>query len=153
MAFRRRNKSYPFFSQEFLIQNHADIVFSLVILVLIGLMFEVSWSPILSSRSAVLRWQVRRSCKDVTLVQVGNLFRENDLLLCGKNGLVWPQLSLSFGGISSADMVAACCSPFICFLQVLWTMNVALLSFKVAFKPSQAGNSCTRHGTNTFIAC
>lgn len=42
MAFRRRNKSYPFFSQEFLIQNHADIVFSLVILVLIGLMFEVS---------------------------------------------------------------------------------------------------------------
>lgn len=42
MAFRRRNKSYPFFSQEFLIQNHADIVFSLVIFVLIGLMFEVS---------------------------------------------------------------------------------------------------------------
>uniref|UniRef100_A0A8C7QSH8 Translocation associated membrane protein 2 n=1 Tax=Oncorhynchus mykiss TaxID=8022 RepID=A0A8C7QSH8_ONCMY len=28
MAFRRRNKSYPFFSQEFLIQNHADIVFT-----------------------------------------------------------------------------------------------------------------------------
>uniref|UniRef100_G3P3Z8 Translocation associated membrane protein 2 n=1 Tax=Gasterosteus aculeatus aculeatus TaxID=481459 RepID=G3P3Z8_GASAC len=49
MAFRRRNKSYPFFSQEFLIQNHADIVFSLVILVLIGLMFEVT----------VLRWQAR----------------------------------------------------------------------------------------------
>lgn len=42
MAFRRRNKSYPFFSQEFLIQNHADIVFSLVIFILIGLMFEVS---------------------------------------------------------------------------------------------------------------
>ncbi|KTG35199.1 hypothetical protein cypCar_00035093 [Cyprinus carpio] len=42
MAFRRRNKSYPFFSQEFLIQNHADIVFSLVICILIGLMFEVS---------------------------------------------------------------------------------------------------------------
>lgn len=41
MAFRRRNKSYPFFSQEFLIQNHADIVFSLVIFILIGLMFEV----------------------------------------------------------------------------------------------------------------
>uniref|UniRef100_A0A674NXL9 Translocating chain-associated membrane protein n=1 Tax=Takifugu rubripes TaxID=31033 RepID=A0A674NXL9_TAKRU len=40
MAFRRRNKSYPFFSQEFLIQNHADIVFSLVIFILIGLMFE-----------------------------------------------------------------------------------------------------------------
>lgn len=41
MAFRRRNKSYAFFSQEFLIQNHADIVFSLVIFILIGLMFEV----------------------------------------------------------------------------------------------------------------
>lgn len=44
MAFRRRNKSYPFFSQEFLIQNHADIVFSLVIFILIGLMFEVRFS-------------------------------------------------------------------------------------------------------------
>ncbi|XP_016382305.1 translocating chain-associated membrane protein 2-like [Sinocyclocheilus rhinocerous] len=42
MAFRRRNKSYPFFSQEFLIQNHADIVFSLVIFILIGLMFETT---------------------------------------------------------------------------------------------------------------
>ncbi|CAL8392181.1 unnamed protein product [Arctogadus glacialis] len=42
MAFRRRNKSYPFFSQEFLIQNHADIVFGLVIVVLIGLMFEAT---------------------------------------------------------------------------------------------------------------
>uniref|UniRef100_A0A3Q0RRL8 Translocation associated membrane protein 2 n=1 Tax=Amphilophus citrinellus TaxID=61819 RepID=A0A3Q0RRL8_AMPCI len=40
MAFRRRNKSYPFFSQEFLIQNHADVVFGLVIFILIGLMFE-----------------------------------------------------------------------------------------------------------------
>uniref|UniRef100_A0AAY4CUP4 Translocating chain-associated membrane protein n=1 Tax=Denticeps clupeoides TaxID=299321 RepID=A0AAY4CUP4_9TELE len=42
MAFRRRIKSYPFFSQEFLIQNHADIVFSLVIFILIGLMFEAT---------------------------------------------------------------------------------------------------------------
>uniref|UniRef100_A0A669DK00 Translocating chain-associated membrane protein n=1 Tax=Oreochromis niloticus TaxID=8128 RepID=A0A669DK00_ORENI len=42
MAFRRRNKSYPFFSQEFLIQNHADIVFGLVIFILIGLMFEAT---------------------------------------------------------------------------------------------------------------
>ncbi|KAL7872526.1 hypothetical protein SRHO_G00075090 [Serrasalmus rhombeus] len=42
MAFRKRNKSYPFFSQEFLIQNHADIVFSLVIFILIGLMFEAT---------------------------------------------------------------------------------------------------------------
>uniref|UniRef100_A0A3B3U2A4 Translocating chain-associated membrane protein n=1 Tax=Poecilia latipinna TaxID=48699 RepID=A0A3B3U2A4_9TELE len=47
MAFRRRNKSYPFFSQEFLIQNHADIVFSLVIFILIGLMFE----DVLTSRT------------------------------------------------------------------------------------------------------
>lgn len=45
MAFRRRNKSYPFFSQEFLIQNHTDIVFGLVIFILIGLMFEVRFSP------------------------------------------------------------------------------------------------------------
>ena len=50
MAFRRRNKSYPFFSQEFLIQNHADIVFTLVIFILIGLMFEVS--PTSSSSSS-----------------------------------------------------------------------------------------------------
>ncbi|KPP77857.1 translocating chain-associated membrane protein 2-like [Scleropages formosus] len=42
MAFRRRTKSYPFFSQEFLIQNHADIVFCLVLFVLIGLMFEAT---------------------------------------------------------------------------------------------------------------
>uniref|UniRef100_A0A8C5F089 TLC domain-containing protein n=1 Tax=Gouania willdenowi TaxID=441366 RepID=A0A8C5F089_GOUWI len=42
MAFRRRNKSYPFFSQEFLIQNHADIVFGLVIFILIALMFEAT---------------------------------------------------------------------------------------------------------------
>lgn len=41
MAFRRRSKSYPFFSQEFFIQNHADLVFCLVVLILIGLMFEV----------------------------------------------------------------------------------------------------------------
>ncbi|KAG7461093.1 translocating chain-associated membrane protein 2-like [Megalops cyprinoides] len=42
MAFRRRNKSYPFFSQEFFIQNHADIVFCLVVFILIGLMFEAT---------------------------------------------------------------------------------------------------------------
>uniref|UniRef100_A0A0E9SW47 Uncharacterized protein n=1 Tax=Anguilla anguilla TaxID=7936 RepID=A0A0E9SW47_ANGAN len=41
MAFRRRNKSYPFFSQEFFIHNHADIVFCLVVFILVGLMFEV----------------------------------------------------------------------------------------------------------------
>ncbi|XP_043918319.1 translocating chain-associated membrane protein 2 [Protopterus annectens] len=42
MAFRRRNRSYPFFSQEFIIQNHADICFCVVICVVLGLMFEVS---------------------------------------------------------------------------------------------------------------
>ncbi|XP_048831025.1 translocating chain-associated membrane protein 2-like isoform X1 [Brienomyrus brachyistius] len=42
MAFRRRSKSYPFFSQEFFIQNHADLVFCLVVLILIGLMFEAT---------------------------------------------------------------------------------------------------------------
>lgn len=42
MAFRRRTKSYPLFSQEFIIHNHADICFFLVLCVLIGLMFEVS---------------------------------------------------------------------------------------------------------------
>ncbi|ERE88783.1 translocating chain-associated membrane protein 2 [Cricetulus griseus] len=41
MAFRRRTKSYPLFSQEFVIHNHADIGFCLVLCVLIGLMFEV----------------------------------------------------------------------------------------------------------------
>uniref|UniRef100_A0A803KD73 Translocating chain-associated membrane protein n=1 Tax=Xenopus tropicalis TaxID=8364 RepID=A0A803KD73_XENTR len=41
MAFRRR-KSYPLFSQEFVIHNHADIGFFFVLCVLIGLMFEVT---------------------------------------------------------------------------------------------------------------
>uniref|UniRef100_A0A8C0P484 Translocation associated membrane protein 2 n=1 Tax=Canis lupus familiaris TaxID=9615 RepID=A0A8C0P484_CANLF len=42
MAFRRRTKSYPLFSQEFVIHNHADIGFCVVLCVLIGLMFEVT---------------------------------------------------------------------------------------------------------------
>ncbi|MEE6477084.1 hypothetical protein FKM82_011348 [Ascaphus truei] len=41
MAFRRR-KSYPVFSQEFIIHNHADLGFFMVLCVLIGLMFEVT---------------------------------------------------------------------------------------------------------------
>ncbi|XP_077345153.1 translocating chain-associated membrane protein 2 [Lithobates pipiens] len=41
MAFRRR-KTYPIFSQEFVIHNHADIGFFFIICVLIGLMFEVT---------------------------------------------------------------------------------------------------------------
>ncbi|XP_030051434.1 translocating chain-associated membrane protein 2 isoform X2 [Microcaecilia unicolor] len=42
MAFRRRTKSYPLFSQEFVIHNHADIGFCIVVCILIGLMFEVT---------------------------------------------------------------------------------------------------------------
>lgn len=56
MAFRRRTKSYPLFSQEFVIHNHADIGFCLVLCVLIGLMFEVSetgeGAPFLARRPA-----------------------------------------------------------------------------------------------------
>ncbi|XP_014455116.1 translocating chain-associated membrane protein 2 isoform X1 [Alligator mississippiensis] len=40
MGFRRRAKSHPVFSQEFLIHNHADIGFFLVLCVLVALMFE-----------------------------------------------------------------------------------------------------------------
>ncbi|KAM8809017.1 translocating chain-associated membrane protein 2 [Eudromia elegans] len=42
MAFRRRAKSHPLFSHEFLIHNHADIAFFMVLVVLIALMFEVT---------------------------------------------------------------------------------------------------------------
>uniref|UniRef100_A0A668A7L3 Translocation associated membrane protein 2 n=1 Tax=Myripristis murdjan TaxID=586833 RepID=A0A668A7L3_9TELE len=71
MAFRRRNKSYPFFSQEFLIQNHADIVFSLVIFILIGLMFEAT------AKTAILFIQPQYNVStlspegEVTLYQYG----------------------------------------------------------------------------------
>lgn len=44
MAFRRR-KTYPIFSQEFVIHNHADIGFFFIVCVLIGLMFEVGAPP------------------------------------------------------------------------------------------------------------
>lgn len=74
MAFRRRNKSYPFFSQEFFIQNHADIVFSLVIFILIGLMFEVRLTPILfSSRRLTQLFKDGKACctfKDVTWCEI-----------------------------------------------------------------------------------
>uniref|UniRef100_A0ACB8GEK6 Uncharacterized protein n=1 Tax=Sphaerodactylus townsendi TaxID=933632 RepID=A0ACB8GEK6_9SAUR len=46
MGFRRRAKSPALFSQEFLIHNHADLGFCLVLCVLLALMFEceaVSW--------------------------------------------------------------------------------------------------------------
>ncbi|EHB06172.1 Translocating chain-associated membrane protein 2 [Heterocephalus glaber] len=42
MAFRRRTKNFPLFSQEFVIHDHVDIGFCLVLCVLIGLMFEVT---------------------------------------------------------------------------------------------------------------
>uniref|UniRef100_A0A4W5LXE8 Translocation associated membrane protein 2 n=1 Tax=Hucho hucho TaxID=62062 RepID=A0A4W5LXE8_9TELE len=66
-----RNKSYPFFSQEFLIQNHADIVFSLVIFILIGLMFEAT------AKTAILFIQPQYNIStlspegEVTLYQYG----------------------------------------------------------------------------------
>lgn len=64
MAFRRRNKSYPFFSQEFLIQNHADIVFSLVIVILIGLMFEVrGFLNLFSSSELLLSLSCLQDCR------------------------------------------------------------------------------------------
>ncbi|XP_074919704.1 translocating chain-associated membrane protein 2 [Chelonoidis abingdonii] len=51
MAFRRRAKSYPLFSQEFLIHNHADIGFCLVLCVLIALMFEATEGYLSNPRS------------------------------------------------------------------------------------------------------
>ena len=39
MAFRRRTKSYPLFSQEFVIHNHADIGFCLVLCTFIPIAF------------------------------------------------------------------------------------------------------------------
>ena len=83
MAFRRRNKSYPFFSQEFLIQNHADIVFSLVIFILIGLMFEVRWTQILFSSLVSLSCFKMASLLHIqrcNLVRSGNFFGRYFLL-------------------------------------------------------------------------
>lgn len=65
MAFRRRAKSHPFFSQEFLIHNHADIGFCLVLCVLISLMFEVS-SPCRGDTSH-LHLGKRGSCRVLRL--------------------------------------------------------------------------------------
>lgn len=64
MAFRRRTKSYPLFSQEFVIHNHADIGFCLVLCVLIGLMFEVSRARRVAARD-------RRSHLPCTAVKTG----------------------------------------------------------------------------------
>lgn len=46
MAVPRRGKSSkspPIFSHEFIIQNHADIVSCVAMVLVIGLMFQVSW--------------------------------------------------------------------------------------------------------------
>uniref|UniRef100_A0A803TV90 Uncharacterized protein n=1 Tax=Anolis carolinensis TaxID=28377 RepID=A0A803TV90_ANOCA len=53
VAFQRWTKSHPLFSQEFLIHNHANIGFCLVLCILISLMFEVSGSPLPLLRSQV----------------------------------------------------------------------------------------------------
>uniref|UniRef100_A0A3P9L858 Translocating chain-associated membrane protein n=1 Tax=Oryzias latipes TaxID=8090 RepID=A0A3P9L858_ORYLA len=42
MGFRKKNKSPPVLSHEFVIQNHADMVSCLAMIILLGLMFEVT---------------------------------------------------------------------------------------------------------------
>ena len=39
---RKKPKSPPFFSHEFVIQNHADILACIAILIVAGMLFEVS---------------------------------------------------------------------------------------------------------------
>lgn len=41
MGFRKKNKSPPVLSHEFVIQNHADMVSCVAMIILLGLMFEV----------------------------------------------------------------------------------------------------------------
>uniref|UniRef100_A0A672NKW2 Uncharacterized protein n=1 Tax=Sinocyclocheilus grahami TaxID=75366 RepID=A0A672NKW2_SINGR len=41
MGFRKKSKSPPVLSHEFVIQNHADMVSCVAMIVLLGLMFEV----------------------------------------------------------------------------------------------------------------
>ncbi|KAG2461666.1 TR1L1 protein, partial [Polypterus senegalus] len=40
MGFRKKNKSPPVLSHEFVIQNHADMVSCVAMIILLGLMFE-----------------------------------------------------------------------------------------------------------------
>ncbi|MGH0183881.1 UNVERIFIED_CONTAM: hypothetical protein FKN15_013204 [Acipenser sinensis] len=40
MGFRKKNKSPPVLSHEFVIQNHADMVSCVAMVILLGLMFE-----------------------------------------------------------------------------------------------------------------
>lgn len=42
---KKTNKNPPVMSHEFIIQNHADIVSCVAMVFLLGLMFEVSFSP------------------------------------------------------------------------------------------------------------
>ena len=52
MGFRKKNKSPPVLSHEFVIQNHADMVSCLAMIILLGLMFEVlcAWTGAVVSR-------------------------------------------------------------------------------------------------------
>ena len=50
MGFRKKNKSPPVLSHEFVIQNHADMVSCLAMVILLGLMFEVLFNLVLISR-------------------------------------------------------------------------------------------------------
>ncbi|KAA8590835.1 hypothetical protein FQN60_001778 [Etheostoma spectabile] len=52
MGFRKKNKSPPVLSHEFVIQNHADMVSCLAMIILLGLMFEVmcDWTGAVVSR-------------------------------------------------------------------------------------------------------
>ena len=49
MGFRKKNKSPPVLSHEFVIQNHADMVSCLAMVILLGLMFEVLFNLVLIS--------------------------------------------------------------------------------------------------------
>lgn len=52
MGFRKKNKSPPVLSHEFVIQNHADMVSCLAMIILLGLMFEVPLEKFMSSALA-----------------------------------------------------------------------------------------------------
>lgn len=49
MGFRKKNKSPPVLSHEFVIQNHADMVSCLAMIILLGLMFEVLCEQLVST--------------------------------------------------------------------------------------------------------
>lgn len=57
MGFRKKNKSPPVLSHEFVIQNHADMVSCVAMIILLGLMFEVLCGR-KSARVVASRWQL-----------------------------------------------------------------------------------------------